>query len=285
MSKSRFIIKITNHECLKPLQSRLPSTRNCRSIKNVKIKDQILQRIENSTLGERFKTSTLGEIVSLEKSNKNVIGLRMSTSYQSKKQKKDDEDEQLLSVFKQIHINLPFLEALIHMPKGAKVLKDLLSHKEKLKKAASSVKLSEECSAIIQRNLPQKERDPGSFTLPCLIRPLAVKNALDDLWASTSSQSESYTSTPSAWKSALVVTVKLPWPKSILSYVSAKIHLGTLDLTKSLALLDDGKLKSSMDLMMIVEKKLVLEMFVDESLEMIMDESLDMIVDESLMVE
>nr|GEV41874.1 hypothetical protein [Tanacetum cinerariifolium] len=55
--------------------------------------------------------------------------------------KKDEEDERLLSIFKQIHINLPFLEAMIHMPKGAKVLKDILSHKEKLKKAASSVKL------------------------------------------------------------------------------------------------------------------------------------------------
>ncbi|GJY11232.1 reverse transcriptase domain-containing protein [Tanacetum coccineum] len=69
-------------------------------------------------------------------------------------------------------------------PKGAKVLKDLLSHKEKLKKVASLVKLSEEYSAIIQRNLPQKERDPGSFTLPCLIGPMAVKNALADLGAS-----------------------------------------------------------------------------------------------------
>ncbi|GJS16824.1 zf-CCHC domain-containing protein [Tanacetum coccineum] len=91
-----------------------------------------------------------------------------------KKQKKYNEDERLLLIFKQIHINLPFLEAMIHMPKGAKVLKDLLSHKEKLEKAASSVKLSEECSIIIQRSLPQKERDPGSFTLPCLIRPLAL---------------------------------------------------------------------------------------------------------------
>ncbi|GJS31263.1 DNA-directed DNA polymerase [Tanacetum coccineum] len=81
----------------------------------------------------------------------------------------------------EIHINQPFLEAMIHMPKGAKVLKDLISHKEKLKKAASSVKLREECPAIIQRSLPQKEGDPGSFTLPCLIGPLAVKNALDDL--------------------------------------------------------------------------------------------------------
>ncbi|GJU34863.1 hypothetical protein Tco_1183217 [Tanacetum coccineum] len=98
-------------------------------------------------------------------------------------QKKDDEDERLLSNFKQIHINLPFLEAMIHMPKGAKVLKDLLSHKEKLEKVASSIKLSEECFAIIQRSLPQKEGNPGSFTLPCLIRPQAVKNALADLGA------------------------------------------------------------------------------------------------------
>ncbi|GJS95340.1 hypothetical protein Tco_0802308 [Tanacetum coccineum] len=84
----------------------------------------------------------------------------------SEEAEKDDEDERLLSIFKQIHINLPFLEAMIHMPKGAKVLKDLLSHKEKLEKATSLIKLSEECSAIIQRNLPQKEGDPGSFTLP-----------------------------------------------------------------------------------------------------------------------
>nr|GEV95512.1 ribonuclease H-like domain-containing protein [Tanacetum cinerariifolium] len=33
---------------------------------------------------EKFKTSTLGEIVSLEKSNKNVVGLRILTSIQSK---------------------------------------------------------------------------------------------------------------------------------------------------------------------------------------------------------
>ncbi|GKG26160.1 hypothetical protein Tco_0399306, partial [Tanacetum coccineum] len=60
-------------------------------------------------------------------------------------------------------------------------------------------------------------------------------------------------------------------------------HLGTLDLTKSLV---DcwmmGNLKQ--DLLMIIDKQLVHEMFVDESLKIIVDESLDMIVDESLMV-
>nr|GEV75700.1 hypothetical protein [Tanacetum cinerariifolium] len=70
---------------------------------------------------------------------------------------------------------------MIHMPKGSKVL---LSHKEKLEKAASSLKLSEEFSAVIQKGVYQKERDPGSFTHLCLIEPLAVKNALAYLEAS-----------------------------------------------------------------------------------------------------
>ncbi|GJU74938.1 DNA-directed DNA polymerase [Tanacetum coccineum] len=70
------------------------------------------------------------------------------------------------------------------MPKGAKLLKDHLSHKEKLEKATSLVKLSEKCSAVIQRSLPQKEGDPESFTLLCLIGLLAVKNALADSGAS-----------------------------------------------------------------------------------------------------
>ncbi|GJR51470.1 hypothetical protein Tco_1401991 [Tanacetum coccineum] len=48
---------------------------------------------------------------------------------------------------------------MIHILKGAKVIKVLLSHKEKLEKAAFSVKLSEECSVVIQRSLPQNEGD------------------------------------------------------------------------------------------------------------------------------
>nr|GEV82129.1 hypothetical protein [Tanacetum cinerariifolium] len=96
-----------------------------------------------------------------------------------------------------------------------------------------------------------------------------------------SSQSESYTSTLSTWKSAVVFIVKASGPKSILSPVSAKIHLSTLDLTNSLV---DCRMMGNLkqDLLMIVKKQLVLKMLVDESLEMIVDESLDMIEDESL---
>ncbi|GJX12261.1 hypothetical protein Tco_0204019 [Tanacetum coccineum] len=74
-----------------------------------------------------------------------------------KKQKKDDEDERLLSIFKLIHINLPFREAMIHMLKEAKVLKDLLWHKEKLEKAASSVKLSGSVLLLFKGVYPKRK--------------------------------------------------------------------------------------------------------------------------------
>ncbi|GKE16091.1 ribonuclease H-like domain-containing protein [Tanacetum coccineum] len=103
---------------------------------------------------------------------------------EKKKQKNDNEQEKFLSIFKHININLSFLEALDQMPKGAKVLKDLLFNKAKLENDASSVTLSEECSTAIQKTLPQKKGDLGSFTLPCLIGTMPVKNALADLGAS-----------------------------------------------------------------------------------------------------
>nr|GEW77515.1 hypothetical protein [Tanacetum cinerariifolium] len=57
----------------------------------------------------------------------------------------------------------------------------LLLPKRNSKKMKSIVKLIEECSDVIQRNLPQKEGNTRSFTLPCLIGPLSMKNGLADL--------------------------------------------------------------------------------------------------------
>ncbi|XP_076952127.1 uncharacterized protein LOC143625756 [Bidens hawaiensis] len=38
-------------------------------------------------------------------------------------------------------------------------------------------------SAILQNKLPKKMTDPGSFTIPCLMKNLFVNNASADLWA------------------------------------------------------------------------------------------------------
>ncbi|KAK5839600.1 hypothetical protein PVK06_008408 [Gossypium arboreum] len=69
------------------------------------------------------------------------------------------------------------------MPNAMKFLKELLANKQKLDEA-SHVKLNVVCSAILQNKLPNKLKDPGSFTIPCLIVSLDVNNALADLGAS-----------------------------------------------------------------------------------------------------
>ena len=101
------------------------------------------------------------------------------------KEKKEEQFGKFLELFKQLHINLPFVEALAQMPRYAKLLKEILSKKRKLAKL-STVTLSEECSAILQNKskLPKKIKDLGSFTIPCNIGSLSINKALADLGAS-----------------------------------------------------------------------------------------------------
>ena len=44
--------------------------------------------------------------------------------------------------------------------------------------------MTEECSAILQKKLPAKCKDPGSFTIPCTIGNIEFSKALCDLGAS-----------------------------------------------------------------------------------------------------
>ncbi|GKB55195.1 retrovirus-related pol polyprotein from transposon TNT 1-94 [Tanacetum coccineum] len=48
------------------------------------------------------------------------------------------------------------------------------------------VKLNARCSAVLQNKLPPKEKDLGSFVLPCVIGNTKVSNNLADLGASIS---------------------------------------------------------------------------------------------------
>ena len=46
------------------------------------------------------------------------------------------------------------------------------------------VALTEECSVVLQKKLPPKLKDPGSFTIPCTVGKLEEMKALCDLGAS-----------------------------------------------------------------------------------------------------
>ncbi|XP_061354678.1 uncharacterized protein LOC133299255 [Gastrolobium bilobum] len=96
---------------------------------------------------------------------------------------KKQQYSKFLDIFKKLQINIPFTEALENMPNYAKFMKDLLSRKRKLQEC-ETVTLTEECSAIIQKKLPPKLKDPGRFSIPCNIGNMEVKNVLCDLGAS-----------------------------------------------------------------------------------------------------
>ncbi|XP_022857587.1 uncharacterized protein LOC111378584 [Olea europaea var. sylvestris] len=95
----------------------------------------------------------------------------------------DEKFTKFLEVFKKIHINIPFAEALAQMPNYAKFLKKVMSKKRKLEEF-ETVKLTEECSAILQKKLPHKLKDPSSFNIPCNIGGITFDRALCDLGAS-----------------------------------------------------------------------------------------------------
>ena len=70
-----------------------------------------------------------------------------------KKHKLDKQFTKFMEVFKKLHINIPFADALEQKPSYVKFMKDILSQKRRLADF-ETVNLTEECSAILQRKLP-----------------------------------------------------------------------------------------------------------------------------------
>ena len=100
-----------------------------------------------------------------------------------RKNQLDKQFGRFMDIFKKLHINIPFAEALEQMLGYVKFMKDILSKKKKLGDY-ETVALSKECSAILQKKLPPKLKDPGSFTIPCAIGTAVFERALCDLGAS-----------------------------------------------------------------------------------------------------
>ncbi|GJY36598.1 reverse transcriptase domain-containing protein [Tanacetum coccineum] len=81
-----------------------------------------------------------------------------------------------------LHINITLADALILILKYQKMLKSLLSNKENLIELVNTP-VSENCSAVILKKLPEKLGEPGKFLIPCNFNELKCK-ALTNLGAS-----------------------------------------------------------------------------------------------------
>jgi hypothetical protein len=105
----------------------------------------------------------------------------------SSRSKKKDKEKEILEVFKKVELNIPLLDAIKQIPKDAKFLKELCTTKRAFKlKGHEMVSMGEVVSTVVQKNMPLKQKDPGAFTIPCVIGNASLKRALCDLGASIS---------------------------------------------------------------------------------------------------
>ncbi|XP_073064091.1 uncharacterized protein [Primulina eburnea] len=99
------------------------------------------------------------------------------------KSKKMDYEKEVLETFRKVEINIPLIDAIKQIPRYAKFLKDLCTKKRRFK-SDEKVSVGESVSAVIKKSLPNKCKDPGMFTMPCVIGNLKIERAMLDLGAS-----------------------------------------------------------------------------------------------------
>nr|GFB50547.1 reverse transcriptase domain-containing protein [Tanacetum cinerariifolium] len=80
------------------------------------------------------------------------------------REKDDILAAKFMEIFRDLHFELSFVDALIHMPKFALMFKKLLNNKDKLVELMK-MPLNENFSAVVLKKLPEKLGDPADFVI------------------------------------------------------------------------------------------------------------------------
>ncbi|CAN6707385.1 unnamed protein product [Malus baccata var. baccata] len=99
-----------------------------------------------------------------------------------KQSKKEENKKDILETFRKVQVNIPLLDAIKQVPRYAKFLKELCTTRRRISNKEVA-QVSENVSAVFQRKLPPKCKDPGSCTIPCVIGNTKFEHAMLDLGA------------------------------------------------------------------------------------------------------
>nr|GEV91227.1 reverse transcriptase domain-containing protein [Tanacetum cinerariifolium] len=99
------------------------------------------------------------------------------------REKDDIFAAKFMEIFRDLHFELSFTDALVHMPKFVPMFKKLLNNKNKLIEL-TKMPLNENCSAVVLKKLPEKLGDLGIFLIPCDFLEFDNYLAIADLGAS-----------------------------------------------------------------------------------------------------
>jgi len=100
--------------------------------------------------------------------------------------KMEEVDKEILETFRKVEVNIPLLDAIKQIPRYAKFLKELCTHKRRLK-GNKKISMGKNLSELIGKYVPQipkKCKDPSTFCVPCIISNNKLENAMLDLGAS-----------------------------------------------------------------------------------------------------
>jgi len=100
--------------------------------------------------------------------------------------KMEEVGKEIVETFKKVEVNIPLLDAIKQIPEYAKFLKELCTHKRKMK-GHEWISMGRNVSALIGKfvpHIPEKCKDPGTFCIPCVIGNSKFKNVMLDLGAS-----------------------------------------------------------------------------------------------------
>ncbi|KAB2631105.1 S ribonuclease [Pyrus ussuriensis x Pyrus communis] len=97
--------------------------------------------------------------------------------------KKEESDKDILETFRKVQVNIPLLDVIKQVPRYAKFFKELCTTRKRISNK-EVVRVSENVSAVLQRKWPPKCKDPGSFTILCVIGNTKFEHAMLDLGVS-----------------------------------------------------------------------------------------------------
>nr|GEW55253.1 reverse transcriptase domain-containing protein [Tanacetum cinerariifolium] len=118
-----------------------------------------------------------------------ILKAKANLPYPSRlaKEKLREKDDiiaaKFMEIFRDLHFELSFADALVHMPKFAPMFKNLLNNKNKLIELTKTP-LNENCHAVVLKKLLEKLGDPGRFLIPCDFSKFDNCLGLADLGAS-----------------------------------------------------------------------------------------------------
>ena len=121
-------------------------------------KSSVIEKVETEKViqpdqNDDANKKQLNEKQSIENSTEAKASLPVPYPQHLKKHKMDKQFTKFMDVFKKLHINIPFADALEQMPSYVKFMKDILSQKRRLADF-ETVNLTKECSARLQKKLP-----------------------------------------------------------------------------------------------------------------------------------